>query len=967
MLFFAINVFAEIPHSYVTENPDKEVTQTETLKRYKEKAELNLSITKIKSKEVEGLHNPEQKKIYFSLDNIEYEIQPGDKIYLSEELQEVPSISTTNGRRKINGMLNQKVLKDGDLEYTVTNERTTSEIEVSYSKIPKQVYIGILDKQYQIKKILKGNIKKKDINLFAFSDNLGMLFNKDFDAIGWGDRAFNEEIFDSKSKYGNKTFIKKVSGTNKVKVGHTQSREGNLHVIIKGYNKNGNLVYTSPALGRLTSYSASTKSWAEINWNITLPDYYLITINATGHTGDPYHDNSDGDNTIDIAQVLNVKLDDFIHKADGVSNLIVDENYEPEYIKFDSCTIDTIKPLSLLNSPKGVRLTSTSGDGLLHLDPTDTLEINGHKHTLNSGNLVEQKLYLNKVELSYKVENGKLQLRVDKYGLKVPSPQPINIKITKNKEIPDMMTHTINLTVPYVETIIGESLLEVKEHYPSPEYIAFNSCDINSPQDIALENALRDVKLTQTSGKGLVTLEHNDILEVNGKQYTIGFDGNLPEKHDTLGNINFKFKVENGKFRLALKDWGVLEPDRLLTIKAKRATEILDHKMTLRVPRKIEGTSTLTFKEYYPTPSYVEFNGCTLANPQALALENSLRDVYLESSNRHGILLAEQGDKIEVNGKQYVIGAGGNLAEQTGTIGNINFKFKVENKKFRLALTSWGVLEPKRDLVIRIIRATNEVSKHTIGITSPRRVEGTSTLTFTEKYPIRELVRFQGIALTAPNIGGIDPPIPAGVLYKSNDGYGIPFMKEGDILEVQCETMRRIQKYIIDSKNSLKHQTIDLPGTVLSLLVEDGKLRLGLNNWLVNKNAVLNFRVIRGVNEISNTSITLEVPKAPFDMLKNGILDFGKLIQGSKNKKAETSILLEMHQDISNVKFSLSTTTPELVNSSGATLHARDLQAGVQKQGNKRHLVRIIGRLDVPEKQELGVYRGSVLLNVTIK
>ena len=834
MLFFAINVFAEIPHSYVTENPDKEVTQTETLKRYKEKAELNLSITKIKSKEVEGLHNPEQKKIYFSLDNIEYEIQPGDKIYLSEELQEVPSISTTNGRRKINGMLNQKVLKDGDLEYTVTNERTTSEIEVSYSKIPKQVYIGILDKQYQIKKILKGNIKKKDINLFAFSDNLGMLFNKDFDAIGWGDRAFNEEIFDSKSKYGNKTFIKKVSGTNKVKVGHTQSREGNLHVIIKGYNKNGNLVYTSPALGRLTSYSASTKSWAEINWNITLPDYYLITINATGHTGDPYHDNSDGDNTIDIAQVLNVKLDDFIHKADGVSNLIVDENYEPEYIKFDSCTIDTIKPLSLLNSPKGVKISSTSGDGILHLDPTDTLEINGQKHTLTSSNLDEQKLELNKVTLSYKVENGKLQLRVDEYGLKVPSPQPITIKIVKDKEIPDVMNHTINLTVPYVEKVIGESVLEVKEYYPSPEYIAFNSCNINSPKDIALENNLRDVKLTQTSGKGLVGLEQSDILEINGKKYTIGAGGNLPEQSDTLGNINFKFKVENGKIRLALISWGVLEPDRVLTINSKKNTnvELMEHRMTIK---------------------------------------------------------------------------------------------------------------------------------------APRRVEGTSTLTFTGQYQIRDIVRFQGISLTAPNIGGVEPPIPAGVSYKSNDGYGIPFMKEGDILEVQCETMRATQKYIIDSKNSLKHQTIDLPGTVLSLLVEDGKLRLGLNNWLVNKNTVLNFRVIRGVNEISNTSITLEVPKAPFDILKNGILDFGKLIQGSKNKKAETSILLEMHQDISNVKFSLSTTTPELVNSSGATLHARDLQAGVQKQGNRRHLVRIIGRLDVPEKQELGVYRGSVLLNVTIK
>ena len=832
MLFFAINVFAEIPHSYVTENPDKEVTQTETLKRYKEKAELNLSITKIKSKEVEGLHNPEQKKIYFSLDNIEYEIQPGDKIYLSEELQEVPSISTTNGRRKINGMLNQKVLKDGDLEYTVTNERTTSEIEVSYSKIPKQVYIGILDKQYQIKKILKGNLRKIDINLFAFSDSLGMLINENLDINGWVD--LTKEIFKSKSKYGNNTYIRKISGTNKIQVGHTQHREGSFFVIIEGYDRKGNKVYTSPQLGRLTSYSARPYQWAETNWNITLPEHYIIVIKTGGYCGDPKNDNSNGDNTIDIIQTFNVKLDDFIHKADGVSNLIVDENYESEYIKFDSCTIDTIKPLSLLNSPKGVKLASTSGDGLLHLDPTDTLEINGQKHTLTSSNLDEQKLELNKVTLSYKVENGKLQLRVDKYGLKVPSPQPITIKIMKNKEIPDVMNHTINLTVPYVEKIIGESVLEVKEYYPSPEYIAFNSCNINSPKDIALENNLRDVKLTQTSGKGLVGLEQSDILEINGKNYTIGAGGNLPEQSDTLGNIKFKFKVENGKIRLALISWGVLEPDRVLTINAKKNTnvELMEHRMTIK---------------------------------------------------------------------------------------------------------------------------------------APRRVEGTSTLKFTEKYPIRDIVRFQGISLTAPNIGGIEPPIPAGVSYRSNDGYGIPFMKEGDILEVQCETMRATQKYIIDSKNSLKHQTIDLPGTVLSLLVEDGKLRLGLNNWLVNKNTVLNFRVIRGVNEISNTSITLEVPKAPFDILKNGILDFGKLIQGSKNKKAETSILLEMHQDISNVEYSLSTTTPELVNSSGATLHARDLQAGVQKQGNRRHLVRIIGRLDVPEKQELGVYRGSVLLNVTIK
>ena len=1017
MLFFAINVFAEIPHSYVTENPDKEVTKIETLKR-KDKAELNLTITKLKSEEIEGVFDPEQNKIFFTLDNTEHEIQPGDHIYVSEELQEVPSISTTNGRRKINRMLSQKVLKDGNLEYTVTNKNNTTEIEVSYSNDERElktekdnpIYIGILDNQYQLKKILKsfpgGYYTPIPIKGHK---NLGTAYMD----IEITDEYDGESIY----RKGGSWAKNPVYGTNTGKgikiLGYTNFNNGQGPLPFRGGEHQTEPGEMCAAIGRLEindkifAEAEKLSDNAEKYYIYTIKNrnnYYYgtfdlnselnITLTRYNH-GDEYGvqlnkfpkrdfeikiymygvnyfgtENVRKDYSVDFTTILRFKYKS--GKLEGISNLNIDKSYNQEYIPFTSCIIENKQNIDLERAITGVTLSQTSGKGLLNLEVNDILELNGKSYTIGAGgNLGEHSDTIGKVNFTFKVENGKLRLRVDEYGIRITEAYPLTLKVTRennetNKK-EEVMLHTMNIKVPYVEKISGESLLEVKEYYPSPEYIAFNSCSLSSPQDIVLENALRDVKLTQTSGKGLVTLEHNDILEINGKQYTIGFDGNLPEKHDTLGNINFKFKVENGKFRLALKDWGVLEPDRLLTIKAKRATEILDHKMTLRVPRKIEGTSTLTFKEYYPTPSYVEFTGCTLANPQVLALENSLRDVYLESSNRHGILLAEQGDKIEVNGKQYVIGAGGNLAEQTGTIGTINFKFKVENGKFRLALKDWGILEPKRDLVVRIIRGTNEVSKHIIGITSPRRVEGTSTLTFTEKYPIRELVRFQGIYLTAPSLAGIEPPIPKGVSFQSNDGYGIPFMKEGDILEVQCETMRGIQKYIIDSKNSLKHQTIDLPGTVLSLLVEDGKLRLGLNNWLVNKNTVLNFRVIRGVNEISKTSITLEVPKAPFDILKNGILDFGKLIQGSKNKKAETSILLEMHQDISNVRYSLSTTTPELVNSSGATLHARDLQAGVQKQGKKRHLVRIIGRLDVPEKQELGVYRGSVLLNVTIK
>ena len=47
-IFLLLNVFsfAEIPHSYVTENPKKEVQEVESLKQ-RDKAELNLSVTKL--------------------------------------------------------------------------------------------------------------------------------------------------------------------------------------------------------------------------------------------------------------------------------------------------------------------------------------------------------------------------------------------------------------------------------------------------------------------------------------------------------------------------------------------------------------------------------------------------------------------------------------------------------------------------------------------------------------------------------------------------------------------------------------------------------------------------------------------------------------------------------------------------------------------------------------------------------
>ena len=1128
MLFFVINVFAEIPHSYVTENPDKEVTQTETLKRYKEKAELNLSITKLNSKEIEGIYDPEQNKIYFSLDNTEYGIQPGDHIYVSEELQEVPSISTTNGRRKINGMLNQKVLKDGNLEYTVTNKNNTTKIEVSYFNNERElqtekdnpIYIGILDNQYNIKKIFKSfyTIKRaseKYVTLAITDKYHGQELNLDNNIVT---TLYNANGLE----YVSGDYPKEFSGHNGlVEInGKPTANEGlnfGERVTFPFYIKANNITICVPR-----------------EETIILQDYKNFPASFTISVK-----NRDNFDRI-YRNYLYVTLVYKPSKLEGTSNLTLDTTYKPEYIPFTSCTIDNKQNIGLENAVTGVTLSQASGNGLITLEHNDILEVNGKRHTIGfNGNLPERHDTLGKIDYSLKTVNGKLQLKIDRYGLGIDQPQPLNLKVIRaNNEV---MTHTMNIKVPKLEKVVGESDLIVTENYEKSQYLTIKSCTLDNPQDVEFLTSINGAELVQYKGKGIVKFEPGDILEVNGVQSTVDNNGGIGERSENAGGISVYYKAENGNFQIRINDYKIeqdspqpiniklirngeeimghilhlfvpkitinnskmnvkirdeykeeyfnihnlpsnvkgiefLSGDNKInvyttasgksarfegisingvgislsknetltfnkyTIKTQSAGDklilsIIDYprkisepiEMTINssysylslskssksfnknlryngdygghmgsdggpgggggggssyyrvtrkakqsivfyyVPSKVVGQSTLEVKEYYPTPEYIEFNSCTTPDPKPIKLENSLRDVKIIQNSGNGLVNLEPGDILELNGRQYTITAGGTLQEQHDTIGNINFKFKVENGKIRLALKDWGVLEPDRILTINASREGHPIMEHKMIIEAPRRVEGLSTLTFTEKYPIRDIVKFQGISLTAPNIVGIEPPIPRGVSLKSNDGYGIPFMKEGDILEVQCETMRATQKYIIDSKNSLKHQTIDLPGTVLSLLVEDGKLRLGLNNWLVNKNTVLNFRVIRGVNEISNTSITLEVPKAPFDMLKNGILDFGKLIQGSKNKKAETSILLEMHQDISNVKFSLSTTTPELVNSSGATLHARDLQAGVQKQGNRRHLVRIIGRLDVPEKQELGVYRGSVLLNVTIK
>ncbi|MGL5723496.1 hypothetical protein, partial [Cetobacterium sp.] len=65
----ALTFSEEIPNTLILDNPNRPVTTAETIKK-KEKAELNLSIKKVSSYDIDGYVNKNKKLISFVLDDL---------------------------------------------------------------------------------------------------------------------------------------------------------------------------------------------------------------------------------------------------------------------------------------------------------------------------------------------------------------------------------------------------------------------------------------------------------------------------------------------------------------------------------------------------------------------------------------------------------------------------------------------------------------------------------------------------------------------------------------------------------------------------------------------------------------------------------------------------------------------------------------------------------------------------------
>ena len=450
------------------------------------------------------------------------------------------------------------------------------------------------------------------------------------------------------------------------------------------------------------------------------------------------------------------------------------------------------------------------------------------------------------------------------------------------------------------------------------------------------------------------------------------------------GERNFKFKLlkypeKDFKLTFFLSGVGV-HTKTIYQGGGEQPIEVLEgHNMSQQLTinfkyilRTLKGQSTLEVKEKYPTNQYIAFNSTKFEEGKPLALENSLTDVTFNTTGK-GIVTIVEGDILEIDGKQVTIGTGGNLGVQTATIGDLKYSYKVEAGKLRLALNEWGILEPNHDLMIRVFRTENgnqrKMVEHTLTIDSPRRVEGTNNIKIDNNYQIRNVIKFNGISLDTPSSFSLESPIPTGVTLAEQTGYGIPLLDEGDTIQVDDGRTRTVHSYTIQSGGTLASQRIEFSNGSIDLQVVNRKVQVRLNNWKVNEPMRLNLRAIRGVNEISNHAITLTAPEAPFNMLETGNLDFGNVLQGAKNKKAESNIRIEMlaGQDVSEVKFNLREEQPVMTNSQGTELKVKSIDKTVQKVRDREYNIKLRGTLDVPEEQQSGEYRGSNILDIEVK
>lgn len=152
----------------------------------REPAKLTIGVTKLKTKELPMDFNIEQKIIYTELPQ---EIDENNLIFVSETLDEIPSLSTTNGRRSVNNIkkyLTKDIkvapkftyqLVDGDGENGI--EEGKRYLVIKCKSALSGVYVYVIEKgSYHVKSVYKGRFEEKISTLEMVTEQGTVIFNE---------------------------------------------------------------------------------------------------------------------------------------------------------------------------------------------------------------------------------------------------------------------------------------------------------------------------------------------------------------------------------------------------------------------------------------------------------------------------------------------------------------------------------------------------------------------------------------------------------------------------------------------------------------------------------------------------------------------------------------------------------------------------------------------------------------------
>lgn len=156
ILFFFLLFFS---FSFSLENGEESKV---VLQRRREAAQMKIGVTKIKSKELPLEFHINSKKIYGEID-----IDDNDLVFVSETLDEIPSVSTTNGRKSINNIkkyMTKEIKKASKFEYQIVEKKSESDkgndkkyILIDCKEQLSGVYIYVVEKEsYKVKEVYKG-------------------------------------------------------------------------------------------------------------------------------------------------------------------------------------------------------------------------------------------------------------------------------------------------------------------------------------------------------------------------------------------------------------------------------------------------------------------------------------------------------------------------------------------------------------------------------------------------------------------------------------------------------------------------------------------------------------------------------------------------------------------------------------------------------------------------------------------